>query len=302
MLNEAISKMPEAFESKILLRGQEYFQKGQVLNIRLSDGLFKGRVKGSSSQIYDIHMDLKSWPTQPARCTCPYHTNCKHAAACLFALRDREKVTNNVPTDRLDRKLDTWLKNLRIQEATSVKNFEATHHLNYLITLKLERYEHKVSIELALAKLLKRGGYGRKITFNSLPDSKKQHFIGDDNDIVAQLLYKCGVSGWFDALTIRNSELLARIVATGRAFFNSNADMPIKSGEELAGKCEWVLATNGNQRLLLMQDNKELTPLLLDESWYFNIDEAVMGRLNTPYPVTQLRHLLEAPPIPISHK
>jgi SNF2 family DNA or RNA helicase len=46
-----------------------------------------------------------------------------------------------------------------------------------------------------------------------------------------------------------------------------------------------------------MQDNKILTPLLLDECWYFSNAESVMGRLNTPYPVKQLRHLLEAPPI-----
>jgi len=99
MLNEAISKMPESFESKVLLRGQEYFLSGQVLNIRLSDGLLKGRVKGSSSQIYDVHMDLKTWPGNPARCTCPYQLNCKHAAACLFALRDREKI-NDFETGR----------------------------------------------------------------------------------------------------------------------------------------------------------------------------------------------------------
>ena len=299
MLNEAISKMPEAFESKILLRGQEYFQTGQVLNIRLSDGLLKGRVKGSSSQIYDIHMDLKAWPGKPSRCTCPYQSNCKHAAACLFALRDREKVAPSVPTDRLDRKLDTWLKNLRAQEASSVKKHEATHHLNYLITLKLEGYEHKVSIELALAKILKRGGYGKKAAFNTLSESKKQHFIDDDNDIVAQLLFKCGVTGWFDSLTIRNSELLARIISTGRAFFNVNKEVHIHMGKELAGICQWVLSPNGNQSLLLMQDNKSLTPLLLDESWYFNLTEPVLGRLNTSYPVKQLRHLLEAPPIPI---
>lgn len=300
MLNEAISKMPEAFESKILLRGHEYFQKGQVLNIRLSDGLLKGRVKGSSSQIYDIHMDLKAWPKQPARCSCAYQTNCKHAAACLFALRDREKLSaTSPPTDRLDRKLDSWLKNLRAQEATSVKKHETTHHLNYLITLKLDGYEHKITIDLALAKLLKRGGYGKKVTFNSLPESKKQHFIGDDNDIVAQLLFKCGVSGWFDHLIIRNSELLAKIVSTGRAFFTENIEAPIQKGEDLTGKCQWILSPNGNQSLLLMQDNKSLTPLLLDESWYFNTEESIMGRLNTPYPVKQLRHLLEAPPIPL---
>lgn len=300
MLKEAISKMPEVFEPQILLRGQDYFHKGQVLNIRLSDGLLKGRVKGSSSQIYDIHMDLKAWPGKPSRCTCPYQHNCKHAAACLFALRDREQsgMTQQQP-DRLDRKLDTWLKNLRAQEDTFVKKSETTHHLNYIVTLKLDGYEHKVTIELALAKLLKRGGYGKRIVFNSLPESKKQHFTGDDNDIVAQLLFKCGVSGWFDKLTIRNSELLARIISSGRAFFDIDADEPIHMGEEVTGICQWVLSANGNQSLLLMHEKKVLTPLLLDECWYFNNTEMIMGRLNTPYPVKQLRHLLEAPPIPL---
>ncbi|HRD71093.1 MAG TPA: DEAD/DEAH box helicase [Legionella sp.] len=300
MLNEAISKMPESFESKVLLRGQEYFLSGQVLNIRLSDGLLKGRVKGSSSQIYDVHMDLKTWPGNPARCTCPYQLNCKHAAACLFALRDREKINlQSQPADKLDRKLDTWLKNLRAQEATHVKNHEPTHHLNYLITLRLDGHEHKVSIELALAKLLKRGGYGKKITFNSLLESRKQHFIEDDNEIVAQLLFKCGVSGWFDALTIRNSELLDRVITTGRAFFKDNDEFPIQKGESLRGECQWVLAANGNQSLLLMHDDQIITPLLLDDSWYFDSFNAVMGHLDTPYPVRQLRHLLEAPPIPL---
>ncbi|KTD30709.1 SNF2/RAD54 family transporter domain-containing protein [Legionella moravica] len=300
MLNEAISKMPEAFESKILLRGLEYFQNGQVLNIRLSDGLLKGRVKGSTSQIYDIHMDLKTWPGKPARCSCPYQSNCKHAAACLFALRDREKMNLQSQTaGKLDKKLDVWLKNLRAQEETAVKKHEATHHLNYLISVKLSGYEHKVSIRLALAKILKRGGYGKKIVFNSLPESKKQHFIDQDDDIVAQLLFKCGASGWFDQLTIRNTELLEKIIATGRAFFVENEDLPIELGETVTGTCEWVLAANGNQRLQLMHDGVCIEPLLLDESWYFDYFRSVMGRLVTPYPVKQLRHLLEAPPIPI---
>lgn len=300
MLNEAISKMPEAFESKILLRGQEYYQQGQVLNIRLSDGLLKGRVKGGSSQIYDVHMDLKAWPGTPSRCTCPYHQNCKHAAACLFALRDREMLASTPQSEnRLDRKLDTWLKNLRVQEATAIKKHEATHHLVYLIDLRLGGHEHKVSVELALAKILKRGGYGRKVTFNSLSESKKQHFIADDNDIVAQLLFKCGVSGWFDTLSIRNSELLERIIATGRAFFVEGSDSAIQMGAELTGICQWVLSPNGNQTLLLMHDDRIIEPLLLDESWYFDYSKSVIGHLKTSYPVKQLRHLLEAPPISI---
>jgi len=298
MLNEALSKMPEAFEAKVLLRGQEYFEKGQVLNIRLSDGLLKGRVKGSSSQIYDVHMDLKTWPAKLAHCTCPYQFNCKHAAACLFALRFREQANiRSQPAHKLDIKLDIWLKNLRAQEATIVKKSETTHHLIYLVELKFGGHEHKVIIRLALAKILKRGGYGKMVRFNTLSDSKKQHFIEDDNEIVAQLLFKCGSSGWFDSLTIRNSELLAKIIATGRAFFSDRHDVPIQMGGSLIGTCQWVLSYKGTQSLLLMHEDKIIDPLLLDESWYLDRARSVMGYLTTPYPVKQLRHLLEAPPI-----
>ncbi|EHL32072.1 DEAD/DEAH box helicase [Legionella drancourtii] len=300
MLNEALSKMPEAFEAKILLRGQEYFENGHVLNIRFSDGLLKGRVKGSSSQIYDVHMDLKAWPVKRASCTCMSSINCKHAAACLFALRDREKANSlSQPANKLDKRLDSWLKNLRAQEASVVKAHDATHHLVYLIELKLIGYEHKVVIKLALAKLLKRGGYGKMIPFNSLSESKKQHFIGDDNDLVAQLLFKCGVAGWFDSLTIRNSELLAGIIATGRAFFIEEQNHAIQMGETYTGTCEWILAHNGRQNLLLMHEGQAVKPLLLDESWYFDYTNVTMGYLKTSYPIKQLGHLLEAPPIPL---
>lgn len=301
MLNEAISKMSEVFDPKVLLRGQEYFQKGQVLNVRLSDGLLKGRVKGSAGQIYDIHMDLKAWPGKTSYCSCAYANNCKHAAACLFALRDRDKANNTMQEpDRLDKKLDSWLKNLRAQETSSLTKQEVTHHLTYIINLRLTGYEHKVNIELALAKILKRGGYGKKIVFNSLVESKKQHFIDDDNDLVAQLLFKCGASGWFDNLSIRNSELLKKIIATGRAFFSLDAEQPIRLTDEYTAQCLWVLSPNGNQSLVLMHEGQVLSPLLLDESWYFDLPNARMGRLLSSYPVKQLRHLLDAPPISLN--
>ncbi len=302
MLNEAISKMPDVFDAKILLRGQEYFLKGQVLNVRLSEGLLRGRVKGSSSQIYDIHIDLKNWPKNSARCSCPFQNNCKHAAACLFLLWDREQqtVANSSSPDRLDRKLDIWLKNLRAQEEHAVgRNHESTHHLVYLIQLKLDGHEHKAVIRLALAKILKRGGYGKKIVFNSIAESKKQHFIDDDEEIVAQLLFKCGISGWFEQLSIRNSDLLKRVVASGRAFFMGHDEYPIQLAEELHGECQWMLAANGTQRLVLTHEHEPIEPLLLDESWYFDVSDPQMGRLHSPYPAKQLRHLLDAPPIPL---
>lgn len=90
MLKSALLKMVDVFPAAVLMRGQDYQRKGHVLSVRLSDGLLKARVKGSSSQIYDVHMDLKAWPQNASRCSCTYRVSCKHAAACLFELEAKE--------------------------------------------------------------------------------------------------------------------------------------------------------------------------------------------------------------------
>ena len=97
MLKSAILVMTSVFPPLILERGNEYQKKGHVLNVRLSDGLLKARVKGSTSQIYDVHIDLKVWPKFKARCNCKYSINCKHAAASLFELEAREHGTKDAP-------------------------------------------------------------------------------------------------------------------------------------------------------------------------------------------------------------
>ena len=92
MLKAALLRMVDVFPATVLMRGQEYHRQGHVLSIRLSDGLLKARIKGSSSQIYDVHIDLKTWPVTPSRCSCQHRTTCKHAAACFYALQDRERL------------------------------------------------------------------------------------------------------------------------------------------------------------------------------------------------------------------
>ncbi|MBN9230466.1 MAG: DEAD/DEAH box helicase [Legionella sp.] len=299
MLRDALASMPQAFDAPILLRGQEYFQQGKVLNVRFSEGLIRGRVKGDAGQIHDVYMDLKSWPKKRAHCSCNAAINCRHVAACLFALREREGQQVHSPASgiRLDKRLDSWLKNLRAQEAAETKTPDITHHLLYLLELKHGGHEDKVILRLGLAKLLKRGGYGKPVPLLSITDSKKQYFRGDDDEIVAQLLFKCGTGQWFDALILRNSELLARVLNTGRAFLTTDLNKPLQFGPELSAECQWVLAPDGSQNLLLMEQDTEIAPLLLDQSWYLDLSHHTLGYVNTPYPIKQLAHLLHAPPI-----
>lgn len=92
MLKAALLRMVDVFPAVVLKRGQNYASRGHVLNIRLSDGLLKGRVKGGEGQIYDVHIDLRSWPASPSRCACASHSSCEHAVACLLALQAKENI------------------------------------------------------------------------------------------------------------------------------------------------------------------------------------------------------------------
>ncbi|MDP3560875.1 MAG: DEAD/DEAH box helicase [Legionellaceae bacterium] len=93
MLKAALSRMTSEFSSATLLSGQHYYNSGHVLTIRLSDGLLRARVKGSSGQIYNVHIDLKTWPEVGSRCNCKYQFKCKHAAACFFSLQAKENLS-----------------------------------------------------------------------------------------------------------------------------------------------------------------------------------------------------------------
>jgi len=103
MLKAALLRMKDVFPAALLVRGQDYQRRGHVLSIRLSDGLLKARIKGSSSQIYDVHIDLKSWPGTPSRCSCQYRVSCEHAVACLYALQVRENLGFVAPLPSLQK-------------------------------------------------------------------------------------------------------------------------------------------------------------------------------------------------------
>lgn len=86
MWKAAVSQMNRVFSVKQVHQGREYQIQGFVLNVRMSDGLLKARVKDQSNQIFNVHCDLKRWPKSPALCGCSSKTDCEHAAAAFLAI------------------------------------------------------------------------------------------------------------------------------------------------------------------------------------------------------------------------
>lgn len=298
MLKDALSRMANVFSPTVLMHGQDYQQKGYVLNIRLSDGLLKARIKGNSSQIYDVHIDLREWPSKSARCSC-HHDNCKHAAASLFAMQVKENMTIALPANvAKEHSLTTWLQSLQEKQRLEVP--ELTHEVCYLLELQMDREnnDHRVLIRLALAKRLKRGGLGKKIIFNTISAARRQFFIDDDEEIIATLLFKCGVNGWFERLAIRNSELLEKILLTDRAYLFATEEEPeLALSQAIKAQLRWHLNLDGTQQLVLEADGLNISPLLLDKSWYYDDTERKIGLLDIPWSSGQLKTALAAPAV-----
>lgn len=298
MLKDALSRMAVVFSPNVLMQGQEYQQKGNVLSTRLSDGLLKARVKGQSGRIYDVHIDLKSWPGKPAQCSCQAGINCKHTAASLFALQDREKLPIPAPDDQpTEASLSSWLDTLRAEQPKGAAT-KTSHMVVYLLEPQLSLHEHRVLVRLALAKRLKRGGFGQKTIFNTLTPQRKQFFTAQDDTIIEMLLKKSGNNSWFDRFALRNSELLEQILVTGRAcLFDAEEDCVLTLDKDRSPDLRWNLGRDGTQQLVIELDGHPVLPLLLDKPWYYDPDDHLLGMMKDAYPLAQLKSLLDMPPV-----
>ncbi|KTD62038.1 DEAD/DEAH box helicase [Legionella spiritensis] len=297
MLKDALSRMAGVFAPSVLVHGQDDQKHGYVLSIRLSDGLLKARVKDRSNHIYDVHIDLKSWPGQPARCSCSTPVNCRHAAASLFAMQEREQVCIPAPkVGASNQTLNEWVSTLRDNQGVYART-TASHAIVYLLTFEHGKYEDRVHVRIALARRLKRKGLGRKVVLNTLSDNRKQFFIDNDEDILAALFLKCGVGGWFDRLTHRNSDLLEQILKTERAYLDTDEETRLTMGERMDAVLMWEFARDGTQYPVVKSGDDTVQSLLFDKPWYIRSGDAVLGRMNVPGQPAQLKQLLEMPPV-----
>ncbi|MDI9817728.1 MULTISPECIES: DEAD/DEAH box helicase [unclassified Legionella] len=289
MLKEALTRMADVFLPTVLMHGQQYQQKGHVLNIRLSDGLLKARVKGHSSYIYDVHIDLKSWPGVPARCSCQYKLNCKHAAASLFSLQVRENYQIPLPdSQKSEGSLNSWLTTLREKEIKTVK--DTTHEIIYLLAPHQAASNHQIIVQLAIVKRLKRGGVGKKTVFSTITTSRRQYFTSEDTEIVSALSLKNYSHGLLDRVAIRNSDLLQQILLTRRAYLSVDNEPGLVLGNPLPVTVTWDLTPQGIQYPVLKTNyNKEVLPLFLDKAWYFDKENNCLGLLDVPYSLGDLK-------------
>lgn len=297
MIKQSIEDMERYFASAVLAQGRYYHENNYIVNTRISDGLLHARVRSNERHIYDVYINIKTWPTQPARCTCATTTNCKHAAACLmdYQLGKQQRVVERNSNSTGLKTLTRWLSNLPYIKKNAPKNLPSADKIIYVLESSLQDSFTVLRLDVAVAKRLKKGGYG-KLRFMDYENSVFDLACDPaDTKILSEL--SDSEEGLFStqAKGLR-LETLERMLDTQR--LHNPAMKPYELGKSNEAVLQWDLCENGMQRLQLHGSNGALLhPLLLDVVAYIDKDTLQIGRVFCPYSPEELRLLLNMAPV-----
>lgn len=98
----------ENFTTKVLERGFEYYENGNILEIMKTTSGYKAKVEGSGYDEYDVRVEIEDDEIKDMNCTCIYGQEmgcCKHMAAVLYAIDEGEDIEEEIDTEEIIKSL-----------------------------------------------------------------------------------------------------------------------------------------------------------------------------------------------------
>src|SRR3990167_4707619 len=261
MLHRILKHLPEAFSATNLRAGVLHVLQEGILNIRLSDGLMHARIKGNLGSLFDVYLDIKTWPKTNARCSCQVQFNCEHAAASLLHLYFRERATN--PSFKIE-VLDASIKKYT-EKALIDNKARKTHEYYYALTI----LNNSFTVELLRARILKNGILGKKEEVNQIENLAQ-------NNEDAEILKKLTPRG--NLLNLTSSSTLELLLSSGRAI-DKFSDLPWHRAKKIKAKLAWQVTNEGQQTLAFEHKGKVLEVVRLDKYWYIDKNVPTIGVL-----------------------
>ncbi len=80
-------------------RGEDYYDRGAVVNLEKRGDTLLAQVEGSSYEPYDVTIELGEGEVVAADCTCPYDWGgyCKHIVAVLLTYVRQSRPSDRAP-------------------------------------------------------------------------------------------------------------------------------------------------------------------------------------------------------------
>ncbi len=320
------------FEHATYRKGSTYYKEGHVLE--LSEENFdnqielEGFVMGSRRKPYQVHVLIdfdEDFLDISTECLCPVTYQCKHGVALLLCFIDHiKKKKENKPEPQsqkiIDPRLgefDRWLKTtLDIKKQQKKQNIveEKRNDILLYVIRQNTRSQHeeliltKINIELEIAPLLKKGGFGKRRRYDS---SRAKSILSLDDAMLRHRLSSVSTDHYYDDRSISFSiekcpeTLFFDLIKTNRAvFLTATQNILLKKGEPRSAQTGWNIKVDGSQSFKF-----ETTPashfILITEKHSLYID-CMTGECGLITGVTKkeadlLPYLANMPSIPPQH-
>lgn len=300
--SDIILECGESFYS----RGRQYYDAGQVSQYKItSEGaLFtqlSAMVKGSANTPYKQNIritwrsDLSSANIEGS-CSCPVGYNCKHiAAVCLMYQNNGAEVLSK----QAESSCFDWLNSFQPAKPAPKNNVDEF----IVYVLRSAKVKNALTVDLIVTKEKKTGGLskGRKISMQNLRYSFSYYPYARPDDIeLAKLLLAADMTPGGEPLFLGTvgGVALAKLLQTGRVFWEELNGEPLKQGEPRALHFDWLTTAHGDYQLQVAVEPAAL-PILVEPPQYLDPKRGIIGGFSVAsLTQEQLKHFLDAPVIP----
>jgi SNF2 family DNA or RNA helicase len=317
-------QLDELFDDTAITAGKIFSEIGEVSNISIEDNglLIRGKVKGANNQLYKVKIDLRNrnfvslfdsdifddFKLRQIFCDCNAEHHCSHAAAILHtAIKSREETqTKTLPIiEKLDYPITQWLSNLiSIAKSDNIKKKPQEEKLLFVITTD----EKDVYVSTFLARMLKKGDWGKVKNFFPNTDAQKERITPDDLQICSLLKTFSSNANFWNTTTFQLKKkgcenILEKIIQTGRCYWKTTDSTPLVIGEKRKGSITWQMQENSLQKAICDTGDQYSFCLPLSPFWYVDTQQHCAGLLDIPLHDTLAFALLNSPSLsPIQAK
>ncbi len=291
-----------AFPEELYRHGAEYQRAGRVPEIRHRRDRFlelvSGRVVEPQGRRYTAHVAIareRDGVFIDGDCSCRVGANCEHVVAILLEALARPADPGQAEVGSpavLEPEADTWALELWADEIARASaeplsdRARAGARAERLLYVLDEQPQPSslplLRVHVITCRPLKRGGYGqpRGFRIGRALEAHPPRVLGDADIGILRLLV--GSEDEHGPVILAGSlgaSALERMLATGRCHWLDRNTPALARGEARAATCEWSLADDGRQWLVLRADPPASAILRLSPPWYLDREAGCCGPL-----------------------
>jgi hypothetical protein len=301
-------------------RGQSYERQGRVRSLVQDETLVLASVRGSAAEPYQQHITLgfgrdRTLDRIDGYCDCPVGWNCKHVAAALVALANREPAlpTSAANGVRLPPAIASWLARVRAADAPEAgAEDDGTYpetvrdRLIYVVDLEPSGRPTITPMKATLKKDGTLGRGARRYDASRLYWTEKPKFVRQADERILRRINLLKLNQPIVYAAPQGEpepgeilDLLAMIAATGRGRWKEVHGPALGDGGPREGRLVWTAEEDGRQRPGVVDPGgAPLAALAVEPPVYVDPESGVFGPLAFEAPPKLALALLAAPDIP----